>query len=230
VSPASLVLAALLGLAFAAAAEPPRRVSLNYDVSHNGTVMVEAIETLEHDGRSYRIRSEWKGKGLYALSRRGSAQRSSEGTVGRAGLLPAEYRDRRGDAPAAVARFDWTRRLLVRERNGKVEAGPLPEGAQDRLSFAWGFAFAPPAQKQFEVTIADAKGSSRHRYSVVRSERLHTAAGDFETVKLIKRGEEGDSRATEIWLASTAGYLPVRILVIEKDGTRIDQVLTRIDR
>ncbi|MBI4292446.1 MAG: DUF3108 domain-containing protein [Betaproteobacteria bacterium] len=224
------VLAALLVLAFAAAAEPPRRVSLSYDVSHNGTVMAEAIETLEHDGRSYRIRSEWKGKGLFALSRRGSAQRSSEGAVGGAGLLPAEYRDQRGDRPVAVARFDWKRRLLVRERDGKVETGPLPERTQDRLSFAWGFAFAPPGQTEIETAVADAKGLTHYRYSVAGPERLRTAAGDFETLKLVKQRDNGDLRATEIWLASKADYLPVRILVIEKDGTRIDQVVTRIGR
>ena len=35
-------------------------------------------------------------------------------------------------------------------------------------------------------------------------------------------------RGTEIWLATKQNYLPVRILVIEKDGTRIDQVVTAI--
>ncbi len=226
--PAVLVLAALLGFAFAAAAEPARRVRLQYDVSHNGTVMVEATETLEHDGRRYRIRSEWQGKGLFALARRGSVQRTSEGTVDGAGLLPAEFRDRRGDEPAAVARFDWTRRLLVRERDGRVETEPLPERSQDRLSFVWGFAFAPPSGKEIEAAIADAKGLSHLRYRVTGPERLHTAAGDFETVKLVKQRDGGDSRETEIWLAPKNHYLPLRILVIEKDGTRIDQVITRI--
>lgn len=226
--PAGLLLAAFLGLAVAAAAEPPRRVRISYDVSHNGTVMVEATETLEHDGRTYRIRSVWQGKGLFALARRGSAERTSEGTVHGSGLLPVEFRDRRGDEPASVARFDWTRRLLVRERDGKVESGPLPERAQDRLSFVWGFAFAPPARKEIEADIADAKGSSHVRYRVAGPESLHTAAGDFETVRLVKQRDNGDSRETEIWLAPKAQYLPLRILVIEKDGTRIDQVVTRI--
>lgn len=227
---AAIALAALLGLAPAAVAEPPRRVVLGFDVSHNGTVMVEASEALEHDGRRYRIRSEWKGKGLYAFARRGSALRSSEGTVESQGLRPAEFRDRRGEGPLGIARFDWTRSLLVLEREGRIETRPLPERAQDRLSFAWGFAFAPPAQEEIEVFVADTKGLSRQRYRVAGAELLRTPAGEFDAVKLVKQREGGDPRTTEIWLAAKAGYLPLRILVVEKDGTRIDQVVTRIDR
>ena len=62
-------------------------------------------------------------------------------------------------------------------------------------------------------------------YSVGGRERLETPAGQFETLKLIKEGEKD---RTEIWLAADRSYLPVRILVTEKDGTRYDQVLVRI--
>ncbi|MBI2317560.1 MAG: DUF3108 domain-containing protein [Betaproteobacteria bacterium] len=227
---AALAAAALLDLVPAAAAEPPRRVALGYEVSHNGTVVVEATETLEHDGRRYRIRSEWKGKGLYARARRGSALRSSEGAVEGGHLRPAEFRDQRGEAPLGIARFDWAHRQLVLEREGRIETRPLPERAQDRLSFAWGFAFAPPAQEEIEVFVADAKGLSRQRYRVAGAELLRTAAGDFDAVKLVKQREAGDPRTTEIWLAAKADYLPLRILVVEKDGTRIDQVVTWIGR
>jgi hypothetical protein len=48
-------------------------------------------------------------------------------------------------------------------------------------------------------------------------------------VKLARRkdGPE-DRRSTEIWLASARGHIPVRVLITEKDGTRIDQLATRI--
>jgi len=37
-----------------------------------------------------------------------------------------------------------------------------------------------------------------------------------------------EDKATDIWLSSERSLLPVRVLVVEKDGTRIDQVVTRI--
>jgi hypothetical protein len=225
---APLAAAAALATACVLAAVP-QRVTLHYDVSQNGTTMVEATETLEHDGRNYRIRSEWEGKGVFALIARGKAVRSSEGTIEARGLVPRQFRDQRGDGPVGVARFEWSKKLLVREREGKVETESLPEQAQDRLSFGYGFAFSPPTGSEITVFIADPKGMSRHRYAVAGREVLKTAAGDFEALKLVKQRDPDDKRITEIWLAVKRNYLPIRVLVIEPDGTRRDQVLTRIE-
>jgi hypothetical protein len=212
-----------------ALATPPQRITLRYDVSQNGIAMVEVTETLEHDGRGYRINSEWRGKGVFALIARGKAVRSSEGTIGAHGLVPREYREQRGEGPLGVARFDWTRKVLVREREGKTESQSLPQQAQDRLSFGYGFAFAPPDGGEITVFIADPKGMSRHRYAVAGHELLKTAAGEFESLKLVKQRDPDDRRATEIWLAVKRNYLPIRVLVIEPDGTRRDQVITGIE-
>jgi len=215
----------------AAIAAPPQRVTLHYDVSRNGTSMVEVTETLRHDGRSYSIQSTWQRKGLFALSARGNATRSSRGVIGARGLAPREFRDQRGDGPPGVARFDWTKRILTRERDGRLETEPLPEGTQDRLTLAYGFAFTPPVSGagEISVNIADTRGLSRSRYAIVGRETLRTGAGEFETLRLVKQRAPGDYRGTEIWLALKRDYLPLRVLVIEKDGTRLDQVVTRIE-
>ena len=70
---------------------------------------------------------------------------------------------------------------------------------------------------------------SRHRYAVAGRETLKTPAGDFEALKLVKQRDAGDERETEIWLAAKRDFLPLRIVVVEKDGTRRDQILTRIE-
>jgi hypothetical protein len=228
-------LASALGAALAHAA-PPQRVTLEYDLSHNGTAMAQVVETLQHDGRRYALASEVKGKGLYALVRSGSARRNSQGEVTAAGLRPSEFRDRRGDRPESVARFDWTKGTLLQGEDGRGELQPMPSagslaegaGLSDRLSFLWSFAFSPPTGKEVRAVLSDGKGLSSFRYAVAGSEILKTAAGDIETVRLVKQRQPGDDRGTEIWLANRRDFLPVRILVIEKDGSRIDQVVTRI--
>jgi len=68
-----------------------------------------------------------------------------------------------------------------------------------------------------------------YAYAVAGRETLKTAAGEFESLKLVKQRDPGDERATEIWLAVKRHYLPIRVLVIEKDGTRLDQIVTRIE-
>jgi hypothetical protein len=70
---------------------------------------------------------------------------------------------------------------------------------------------------------------SRHTYKPYGRERIATPAGEFDAVKL-GRKNEGSGEVAEIWLAADRGYLPVRIVVVEKDGTRYEHVATRISQ
>jgi hypothetical protein len=204
----------LLALSFASGAQaaPPQRVEIVYEVSHNGTVVAEVTDRLEHDGRSYSLQETWKGRGILAL--RGEAQRTSRGVVARDGLRPAEYRDMRGGRERRHATLD--------PGNG---AATLEQ--QDRLSFIWNFAFSPPTTP-VSVSVADGSGIVKYTYRPAGRERITSAAGEFETLKLVRQTDGTGSRTDEIWLAVDRQYLPVRIRVTEKDGTRIDQIAVRI--
>lgn len=231
---ASVVLASglLAGIA-AAVAAPPQRITIEYDMSHNGTAMAHVVETLQHDGKRYTLESEVKGKGIFALARSGSAKRRSAGDLTPGGMRPAEFRDKRGDRPETIARFDWSKGAVVQGEEGRTETQAIPAAeagmvVTDRLSFLWNFAFQPLQGKEVRAMLSDGRGWSAFRYSVAGNEVLKTVAGDIETVRIVKQREAGDDRGTEIWLATRRDYVPVRILVVEKDGTRIDQLATRI--
>jgi hypothetical protein len=221
-----LVVQFLCGLA--ALAAPPPRVKVYYDLSYNGTVMAEGSETLEHDGRTYRIESEVKGKGLFALVKRGEVRRVTRGEIAAGNLRPVEFRDQRGDRAPEFARFDWSKRLVTHERDSKSETTPISDGMQDRVSFLWSFSFAPP-KGEVSADVADGRGTAHFRYGLAGREVLKTSAGDLETLHLVKQRDPGDNRATEVWLAVQRSYIPVRLLVVEKDGSRVDQVVTRIE-
>ncbi len=216
----------------ACAAQPPHKLSLVYDISYNGIVAAELTEVIEHDGKSFSLTSEGRGKGIGALLYRGAAKRWCRGEVTSTGPRPLEYRDQRGDKPAAVARFDWAGKTLTQEHDGKTETTNMVPQLQDRLSFLYNFAFqhAPELKpgKEIKVTLTDGKGLTKFHYTVAGTELLKTPAGELETVRLVKQRESKDDKSTELWFASGRDYLPVRILIIEKDGVRIDQVLTRI--
>lgn len=226
------VIAAACLVATVCSAQPPQAVSLSYELSYNGIVAAELTEVLEHDGKRFSLTSEGRGKGIGALLYRGAAKRGVRGEVTSTGLRPLEYRDQRGDKPASVARFDWTRKTLTQEHEGKSETSSMSLPLQDRLSFLYNFAFqrAPELNpgKEIVITLTDGKGLTRFKYKVAGSEMLKTPAGELETVHLVKQRDNQDDKGTELWFASRRDYLPVRILVIEKDGTRLDQVLTRI--
>ena len=209
-------------------AAPPRHLKLYYDLSYNGTVMAEGTETLDHDGRTYRVESETRGKGLFALVQRGSVKRVSRGEVLATGLRPQEFRDQRGDRTPEFARFDWDKRLVVHERDGRSDTTPATESMQDRVSFLWSFAFLP-VSGAVNVQVADGRGTTQFRYANAGREVLKTAAGDLDTVHMVKQKDSGDSRGTELWLAVQYSFAPVRLLVTEKDGSRVDQIVTRIE-
>lgn len=201
-----------LSIALDAQAAPPQRVEIVYELSHNGTVVAEVTDRLEHDGRSYTLQETWKGRGLLAL--RGEAHRSSRGNVARDGLRPAEYRDVRGGRERRQASFDPGNSVATLRQ-------------QDRMSFVWSFAFAPPATP-VSVNVSDGRSVVTYAYRPAGRERIATAAGEFEALKLVRRKDEPGNRSDEIWLAADRHYLPVRVQVTDKDGTRIDKVAVRI--
>lgn len=212
----------LRGLAHAA---PPARVEIEYEVTRNGTTIAEVVERLEHGNGSYQLVETWNGKGAYALL--GRAKRTSEGSVGADGPRPREFADERSGRDTARAWFDWNAKTLTMRYKGTSRTEPMPPNAQDRLSFLLALVFSAPQAQPQSFHVADGRGVSHHIYRVNGRERLATPAGEFETLKLIRR-HEGSGDVAEIWLAASRSYLPVRMVTVEKDGTRYEQVATRI--
>ena len=222
ISAAVLVAAPML-----AHAAPPAHVEVAYEISKDGTALADIVERLEHGAGRYELVETWKGRGVFAL--RGAIRRSSRGTVGDEGLRPVEFADERTGRETARAKFDWSAKTLTMQYKGDPQTVPLPPNAQDRLSFLIAFAFLPLGPQPISFSVADGGGVSRYVFDVVGREPVKTPAGEFDAVKLTRRkdGPE-DRRSTEIWLATARGQLPVRVLITEKDGSRLDQLATRI--
>ena len=218
--------AVALGTAAAAAlAAPPARVVIEYDVRHNGTSLATVRHVLEHDAASYRLTETWEGNGLLALL--GEIRRTSQGQVTPSGLRPLVYEDRRPRRSPAMARFDWARGKLVQEFRGPPRTEPIPAHAQDRLSFFYAPAFQAPGKGPLEYHVVDGKGVSHYVLDVAGRERLTVPAGEFDALRLVKRDEDG--KKTELWLDAGRSLLPLRLYIVHKDGTRVDQVAARIE-
>ena len=213
----------LISAAAAVHAAPPERVELSFDVRHNGSSVAQVAHRLQHNGRVYELTETWSGTGLYALL--GSARRTSRGTIAQDGLHPLEYRDERTGRRTARARFDWQAQTVTLQYKGDPRVVPLPPDASDRLAFLFDFAFSPPPAGEISFHLMDGRGKSRHVYTVDGRERLKTPAGEFDALKLVRHT---DDEVAELWLATERSYLPLRVRVTDKDGTRYDQVVTQI--
>ena len=209
----NLCLTIVLSFPAAALAAPPQRVDIGYEIARNGLILAEVTQRLEHDGRSYKLSETWKGRGVFAL--RGEANRSSQGAVAADGLRPRKFEDKRSGRDTQHAEFDPAAKTATLQR-------------QDRLSFIWTFAFSPPTGP-VTVSVADGKGTTSYTYEPAGRERVKTPAGEFNALKLVKRRDKPDDRVTEIWLAAERNHLPVRVLVVDKDGTRLDTLASKIE-
>lgn len=224
----SMLRSAMLAAVFmwtAAEAAPPGRIRLSYEVSY-GSMHGDVVETLEHDGRTYSIVSETRGRGILAPF---GNKRTARGRITPQGLQPDEYRDERPFGWVASAKFDWESRSVTQERKGKSETLKMHGTAQDPLSLAYTFAFVPPTGKEYDIVRADGRGLTPFRFAVLGNEKLATPIGEMQTLHIAKVRDGPEDKATDIWFAADRDFLPMRVLVVDKDGSRVDQIITRID-
>ena len=220
---------ATLGLcAMQAIAAPPARVTIEFAMSQNGVTMVEVRDQLLHDQGAYSITSEAKASGVFALAHRGKVRLTSQGRVSGGRLQPQLYRDERSKRPTLSARFDWQRRSVSQGEEASPREQALPPGTQDRLSFLYHFAFAGLPAGELSITTADGRDLDTRRYRVLGEARVRVPAGEFDCVHLLRLRDGADDRTLELWLARSHAWLPVRIVQVEPDGKRVEQVATRI--
>ncbi len=206
----------------------PKKIELEYEVSRNGHTFGTVQESYTQEGSQYQIISTTKGDGLYALL--GERVLTSKGTVTKAGLVPTEFKLKRGDneKKSLAASFDWTTNTLNMLVKGDIRKEKLSPGAQDLASYAYQFMFTPPTGEQVSVALTTGKKFDQYVYNIESSDTaLNLAGTQYETVHLVNAEADGKKKK-ELWLARSKYYIPVKYLVVDDDGDKIEQVLTKI--
>ncbi len=223
------VAAALIGVA--GAATPPASVKADYAVYKDGLHIVTVQETYEKHGGKYQIVSDSNPAGLLALFVRTKIKVQSAGAVTAAGLQPErlDY-GRLDDASKNVsAAFDWRARELHMTFDGRNETAPLVPGTQDRISVMYQFMFLPPDKlKLLEFPMTNGKKIEHYRYVLAGREKLDTPLGKLDTLHLVKHRDAGENGA-EVWLAADRHLFPVKLLILENDGSKFEQIITRLE-
>jgi hypothetical protein len=220
---------ALLAIAACSAHAAPSQVSAKYRVLKNGQVFASDSEHFTRQGKKYRIDSTTTASGVFALFTKDAIVLRSEGEVTGKGLRPTHFEHHRGSDPSKliVANFDWTKLAITHVYDGKSESDTLLPGAQDRISQLYQFMFQPPRGAVVEFHMSTGRKLNLYRYRVLGTETVTTPAGSFQALHLSK--EHGkDEDGTELWLAKSRNYFPVRVLIEEKDGGKLEQQLESI--
>ena len=223
---------ALFALAAAGSAAPPAAVKASYDVYRDGLHIVAMQESFELSDGKYHIVSESDPVGILALFVRTRVKAVSSGTITPTGLRPEQFEyGRLDDASKSVsATFDWNADLLRMSFDGRTETAPLAPGAQDGVSVMYQFMYLHADKLRdlvFQMTRNGRKIETYH-YQLAGHQQLDTQIGKLDTLHLVKKREANDN-GVEVWLAPDRNFFPVKLLIIENDGTKYEQVIKRLE-
>ena len=209
----------------------PAALSASYDVQLNGMQIAVINEQFDTANDTYRIVSESNPVGLLALFRKQGVTLVSRGKLTANGLQPEHFEGMNGsdESRRVSAEFDWAEARITLKHEGKTESAPLPPGAQDRISLMYQFMFVEPGQlRQLDVAMTNGRKIDQYRYSITPDVDLDTPLGRMKTLHLVKE-RQPDESAAEIWLAPQHHFFPIKVLLVEKDGARYEQTITRLE-
>lgn len=215
-----------MGTALAAA---PHQVTATYSLAKQGQQIGTVTESFKQAEGRYQIESVTSAIGVYALFMKGKIRLISNGEVADQGLRPHHFEHHRAADPAKTvqADFDWEKMSLTHRFDGRTESVALEPGTQDRISLQYQFMFAPPGKDDIRLFMTSGKKLNLYHYKLAGEEKITTPAGQFQTIHLVKQ-RTADEDGTEIWLAKKRHYFPVRIVIEERNGGKLEQNLTSL--
>lgn len=224
------LLAFILFIGFSVAnAAPPQRVTATYSLSRNGQEMAQVVEIFTQSKGKYQIESVTTAVGIYRVLTGDAIKLISTGAVTKSGLQPIHFEHHRGkrEDKKIVADFDWAKNQATFMHGGNTETAPIPSGMQDRISLMYQFMFMSLKNPSLAVEMSNGRKVTQYEYQRSGEESLRTKAGTFQTVHYTRKRVPGDD-GTEVWLAKNKFQLPVKVVIDEEKGGRMEQVLTKI--
>ena len=202
----------------------PPSVELHYDTFFNGVENTTGTLQWQTDGHTYRL--------VVALPLPfvGTFSYTSEGHVDAFGLAPDRYLEQRGRRAPDTSTFD---RSVVPPHvsfTRTPQTVALPAGAQDRFSMIMQLAslvrgapdrYQPGVAREFFVVDNDSGES--WPIEAIGTESVQTRGGFIEARHFRRLPRHaGDERHIDIWLAPSLGWMPVRLVQTEPNGTQIE--------
>ena len=211
-----------------AAAQPPQKVQIDFEVTSGSMQLGEGHDFLEHDGKKYSVVSETKTVGVAALFYKLNIRRESRGSLTASGLRPLQFEEKNSRKPRRAADFDWDARQVKLTDGDKIETVPLSANTFDPTSLPYAFAFAQSNEESMKVFVADGRRLADYEYRIIGKETLKTPLGELVTLHFQKVREADDKRGLEFWLSVDRHFLPVKIRYVEKNGTMVDSTVTSV--
>lgn len=202
-----------------------------YDIYKNAIRIGQISEAYTRNKDHYTLTSTTRAVGLLALFQRGKIAIKSTGSVTDKGLQPQHFSDFRESEESRNhrAEFDWSNKKLTLINQSKNSVVALPEGTQDRLSAMYQFMFLPIEKTELlSFNMTNGSKLDAYNYRITPNQSVTVPLGTFKAFYLTS-APEADASKTEIWLAAEHNNFPYKMIITDRDGDKLTQVLTKID-
>ena len=237
--PTLTALALLTTAAFphaAPARDLPERFEATFVLETADTTIARTRWTLSPEtGGRYVSTSRTEPAGVFALISKDTRVERSEWTYAGDWLQPLAYHyERTGRKARRIGiTFDWEANVARHESPDGTWKLPVPPGTMDKFNYMLALMRdLNRGKRRVEYPIADGGRLRRYTLTGIGEERIETALGTFDTV-VVRREREDAKRETTLWCASALGFLPVKIVHRERDGTVLSlriETLSGIER
>jgi hypothetical protein len=176
------------------------------------------------DEKHYTLQVGMNTTGIASLFKTFELNQKSSGNVSAQGLQPIEFIENKlisSGKQTLSASFDWQKQTLNFSSGNSI---PLPERAQDILSFLFQFSQMALDESVLDVHVSNGRKLESYQLEVGSEEEIQTRLGKLRVLPLHKihaPGEEG----MDIWLGLEYRLLPVQIRQFDKNGDIIAQMM-----
>jgi hypothetical protein len=224
---ATLLLLAASACAWAAA---PTRIEAEYQLTNRGVNIGRMTETYVRTGDNYEIQSVSRSEGLLKVLFDEQITLQSAGRVSAEGLHPARFEERRTREPKrnVEADFDWERGVMHSRFRGETSRHTLPPATQDRISMMYQFMYVKGRGGNLTLSMSNGRKIELYTYRLVDEPRISTPVGEFDTLHFERVTSKGNDRHVEVWLAKSHHNFPVRVVLDDPRGLRVEQTLVSL--
>jgi hypothetical protein len=246
----SLMLMLLIGAGTAQAL--PHQFSASYAAKARGITLGRAELAFERDEKGYySYRSSIEAVGPLRMVLRMQISEFSQGRCCSGGILPQRYeysRTGRSGRTDHIAFAPQEGHLAELHYKGDTRRQALPAQTIDPLSLHLALMHdLALGKRELRYLVAEPRRLKAYRLEVVGTERIRTAHGSFDSVRVevvgevhLKEGQPFDLAAdtipartggdnTSFWFAPALGYLPVRIRHTDEDEGALELELERVE-
>jgi hypothetical protein len=174
--------------------------------------------------RTYKLKVDMNTTGLASVFKTFELKQQSTGIMTALGLQPNGYIETKNTSKGKEtfeAKFNREEKTLSFLNGARV---PLPDHAQDIISFLYQLSQKPLGKGTIVMHISNGRKLERYELTVGEEEITKTHLGELRAVPLRKvhgQGEEG----LDIWLGMEYRMLPVKIRQIDRDGQIAGEML-----